>query len=223
MRGRTPSEGVGPSSVSGAMLVTQRPADRADYPQLGVTVADPRGRMAGSRPLGLRDRRWDLHAPTCSPHRPHRPGHDRRSRRRDHPGRRGIRTAGPAAGPTVYVGELTLQQLGDLRRAGFDREDLTTTGAGTGGKVGVEVVTERGGGGQAGRPGPAAGGEEGRRRAGLAADGRRRPSRTVFRSYSEPGGIRDELRQVARDHPGADQARARSAPRSRASRSTRSR
>ncbi|WP_166134344.1 M14 family metallopeptidase [Nocardioides ochotonae] len=107
----------------------------------------------------------------------------------------------PGSGPSVYVGDLTVRQVGDLRRAGFDREDFTTTGDSAGrGKVGVEVVMTA---------------EEA---AKLAAQGlplaekridgepvssllAQADEPSVFRSYSEPGGIRDELRQVAGENP----------------------
>jgi hypothetical protein len=103
-------------------------------------------------------------------------------------------------GPTVYVGDLTLQQIGDLRRAGLDREDISTTGSGADGEVGVEVVAE---------PDQAAKLiEQGLPLTEKKIDGTsvsrlmaQADTPTVFRSYSEPGGIRDDLVQLTRDHP----------------------
>ncbi len=108
------------------------------------------------------------------------------------------------AGPTVYVGTLTLAQVGEVRRAGgLDREDLAVTrpASARGGRVGVEVVLSRGVAGKlvaAGVPltEKKVDGTPVSRLLARAADP------TVFRSYSEPGGLRDELVQVAADHPG---------------------
>src|SRR4051794_11914961 len=109
-----------------------------------------------------------------------------------------------AVGPTVYVGDLTVEQLGALRQAGLDREDISThrlTGAdAAAGRIGVEVVVGRYEAAKLITQGiplrekTVDGQRVSRRMAAAAAP-------TVFRSYSEPGGIRDELRQVARQHP----------------------
>jgi hypothetical protein len=107
-----------------------------------------------------------------------------------------------AVGPTVYVGDLTPDEVGSLREAGLDREDVSTTGKGAApGTVAVEVVVDK------------------HHAKKLVADGlplkekkvdgqpvsrllAQAAAPTVFRSYSEPGGIRDELVKVARDNPG---------------------
>ena len=112
--------------------------------------------------------------------------------------------AGGSAGPSVYVGNLGPAQLGLLRAAGLDREDIATRrlGGSAGGarRIGVEVVVGR----AEARKLIAQGvplsekkidGQPVSRRMAAAA------SPTVFRSYSEPGGIRDELEQIARDNP----------------------
>ncbi len=75
------------------------------------------------------------------------------------------------AGPTVYVGDLTPAQFGALRGAGLDREDISDQAA-VDGKVGGRGRHRPRAGGQAGRLGHPAAGEEDRRRAGLAAAGR---------------------------------------------------
>ncbi|MET0997871.1 MAG: M14 family zinc carboxypeptidase [Marmoricola sp.] len=112
---------------------------------------------------------------------------------------------GGTAGPTVYVGELTVAQLGQLRAAGLDRESIATRRAGGGAakarRVGVEVIlgrsqatkliaqglplTEKKVDGQL---------VSGRLRAESAAA-------TVFRPYSGPGGLSEELQQIAADNP----------------------
>jgi hypothetical protein len=104
------------------------------------------------------------------------------------------------AGPTVYVGDLTRAQFGDLRQAGLDREDISARPAGAG-KVGVEVVMGRQLAGKLVASGlplkeKRVDGQTVSRL--MAADA----APTVFRSYSEPGGIRDELVQITQDNPG---------------------
>ena len=56
------------------------------------------------------------------------------------------RASSDQAGPTVYVGALDAAQLGQLRAAGLDREDIAARkGVATArGRVGVEVVMGRG-------------------------------------------------------------------------------
>jgi Zinc carboxypeptidase len=102
----------------------------------------------------------------------------------------------------VYTGEMTLAQLGTVRSLGIDQEDLTLKKAATAGRVGVEVVLN---GSQAARlarqgvplaPKQVRGQDAGQRLRAQAAAGFQ-----VFRSYSEAGGIRDELVQTAKDNP----------------------
>ena len=105
------------------------------------------------------------------------------------------------AGITVYRGELTKDQLGQVSELGLDREDIVTRGR-AGDKVTVEVVLSR------------------LQAAKLKADGvklaekkidgstvsRRMEAEAdngynVWRSYSEPGGIRDELAAINKQYP----------------------
>ncbi len=115
-------------------------------------------------------------------------------------------TAVPAQGGDggleVYVGDLAPDQLQKLAELGLDHEDVSTRAAGNG-KVSVEaVITDL----QADKlrsdgvdlavkkvKGRDASDEAAR----LALAGQ-----TVYRSYSEAGGIRDELIATARAHPG---------------------
>jgi hypothetical protein len=104
-------------------------------------------------------------------------------------------------GLEVYVGQIAAADVEKLRLAGLDHEDVRTSAA-SGGKVAVEVVMN------------------GRQAAALAADGialsvkqvNGKPASRVaveenragyegFRSWSERGGIADELRQTARSNP----------------------
>ncbi|MGH3370627.1 MAG: M14 family zinc carboxypeptidase, partial [Nocardioidaceae bacterium] len=115
-------------------------------------------------------------------------------------------TAAPPSGERgggleVYVGTVDAAGLEKLKLAGLDHEDIAT-GRGTDGRVAVEVVMSR------------------TQAAKLAEDGvdlrvkiiNGRPASKVaaaqnaagyerFRSYSEAGGIRDELRATAAEHP----------------------
>ncbi len=103
--------------------------------------------------------------------------------------------------PTVYVGDLTAGQLARLSRSGIDREDLSTRRV-SGGKVRVEVVLT-------------SGEAAGLRKAGIGLSEKKVDGQaasrlmaaqnasgyTVFRSYSEPGGIRDEMVATAAANP----------------------
>lgn len=107
--------------------------------------------------------------------------------------------AGP--GPTVYVGELTSDQVKQIGSLGLDREDLVSRGR-VGDKVKVEVVLSRL---QAAKL-KASGVELAEKEVRGAAVSKRLSEQsasgyTVFRSYSEPGGIRDELIQISRQYP----------------------
>ncbi|HET8959586.1 M14 family zinc carboxypeptidase, partial [Nocardioides sp.] len=105
-------------------------------------------------------------------------------------------------GLEVYVGQVDPSDLGKLALAGLDHEDVAT-GQAPDGKVAVEVVMN------------------GRQAAALAKDGvelsvkriNGKPASLVaaaqndagyegFRSWSEPGGIADELRDTAAANPG---------------------
>jgi hypothetical protein len=122
----------------------------------------------------------------------------------------GLLTGVPAgAAPTddgtgaheVYVGQVDAAGLGQLKRAGLDHEDVATS-KGRDGQVRVEVVmTEL----QAEKL--AAQGVElavkrvdGKKASRVAAE-QNDEGYQGYRSYSEPGGIADELRQTAQDHP----------------------
>jgi len=106
-----------------------------------------------------------------------------------------------ARGLEVYVGQVDPADLEKLALAGLDHEDVAT-GKAPGGKVAVEVVMN------------------GRQAAELAKDGvdlsvkriNGKPASLVaaaqndagyqgFRSWSEPGGIADELRETAAENP----------------------
>ena len=103
-------------------------------------------------------------------------------------------------GPTVYVGQLTPAQVTSLGSLGLDREDLTAHRTGT--KVAVEVVLSRVQAAKLQSQGvpisekKVDGATVTQRMTAAAASGY-----TVFRSYSEPGGIRDELIGIARQYP----------------------
>jgi murein tripeptide amidase MpaA len=106
-----------------------------------------------------------------------------------------------AAGPTVYTGELTPQQLGRLREVGADHEDIATA-QGTGGALKVEVVLT----GSEAAKARALGIPLAEKRVGGTAVSRTMAAEaasgyTVFRSYSEPGGIREEYESLARQNP----------------------
>jgi hypothetical protein len=116
----------------------------------------------------------------------------------------GAGAATTSSGPTVYVGTLTMAQLELVRAGGVDREDIAARPV-TGGRgmAAVEVVL---GPDEAaalrGKGVPLAekrvdGVAASQRMAAQAASGY-----TVYRSYSEAGGIKDELIQTARDFPG---------------------
>ncbi|MCW2505566.1 MAG: hypothetical protein JWO79_3850 [Actinomycetia bacterium] len=102
----------------------------------------------------------------------------------------------------VYTGDLTPAQLGSLRALGLDQEDIATSKSTVRGRVRAEVpltgaqasALRRGGlplGVKKVRGKPASAAMAAQAAAGF----------TVFRSYSEPGGIKDELVQTAADHP----------------------
>ncbi|MEV0458446.1 M14 family metallopeptidase [Catellatospora methionotrophica] len=101
----------------------------------------------------------------------------------------------------VYVGELDQKQLDALRKTGIDSEELRTAPL-AGGKVKVEVVlSEVEASRLAGRGVPLS---VKMIRGQKASDALRKQAlagNTVYRSYSEPGGIREELEKIAKDNP----------------------
>jgi hypothetical protein len=100
----------------------------------------------------------------------------------------------------VFVGELTPQQVETLRGMGVD--DLAAS-AGAGGRVNVEVILSAPQAERLRSRGVAL--TEKKVRGQNAADALRTQAaagQTVFRTYSEPGGIRDELVSAAAAHPG---------------------
>src|SRR5690242_18695698 len=104
----------------------------------------------------------------------------------------------------VYTGELSSEQIGELSAAGVDRGDVVVKRGLRPGQVSVEVTIT---GAQArglARKGVGlrlkkVDGQSVALRAAAAPEG-------VFRPYSGPGNIREELLQVAADHPGIAQA-----------------
>ena len=108
----------------------------------------------------------------------------------------------PEAGPTVFVGELTHKQLKQLSDLGLDRSDLSVRQGATKDTASVEVVLSQRQAAKLKALGlkleekKVGGTSVSKRLSNKAASGY-----TVFRSYSEDGGIRDELRQLARQYP----------------------
>jgi Zinc carboxypeptidase/Immune inhibitor A peptidase M6 len=122
----------------------------------------------------------------------------------------GLLAAAPAAvaaqgaepGPTVYVGQLTAAQVAALGEAGVDRHDLAVRRGAAAGRLAVEVVLTRG---QAAKLNSKGFGLTEKRVGGAAVSQRLQREAaagySVFRSYSEPGGIRDELVAISRRYP----------------------
>ena len=108
----------------------------------------------------------------------------------------------PEAGPTVYVGELTPEQLKQLSDLGLDRSDISARQGATKDTTSVEVVLQRRQAAKLNSLGlklkekEVGGTTVSKRLNNKAASGY-----TVFRSYSEDGGIRDELIALARQYP----------------------
>ena len=108
---------------------------------------------------------------------------------------------GGGRGLEVYVGEIHPDQVEDLRGAGLDEEDFAT-GPASNGKLRVEIVMNG-----ATRETLAEQGIQLRvkkingKPASAAAAAQNREGYQGFRSYSEPGGIADELRQTAARYP----------------------
>src|SRR5262245_23230987 len=108
----------------------------------------------------------------------------------------------PEPGPTVYVGQLTARQLAALGGAGLDREEITTRRGTAAGKVTVEVVLTRA---QAAKLNSQGFGLTEKRVDGAAVSRRLQQEAaagyTVFRSYSEPGGLKDEIVALSKRYP----------------------
>ncbi len=104
---------------------------------------------------------------------------------------------GSSGGPFVYTGELSPAQLGTLFAAGIDRSEVVTS-PGAAGNVNVEVILSR----------PSADEllAQGVPLAQKSTSSARSQQRTaaatpVFKSYSEPGGIRDQYVAAAAQYP----------------------
>jgi len=115
-----------------------------------------------------------------------------------------VATAAPAPGMdglTVFVGELDGQQFSRLAATGIDRDEISTAKAKAKNKVAVEVVLSRG---QAAKLRGQGVGLTEKNVAGQAVSTHLKAASasgyTVFRSYSEPGGIKDELVATAAAH-----------------------
>jgi hypothetical protein len=108
----------------------------------------------------------------------------------------------PEAGPTVFVGELTHEQLKQLTDVGLDRSDLQARQGASKDTTSVEVVLSRrqaaklNGLGLKLEEKKVGGDTVSQRLNSQSASGY-----TVFRSYSEDGGIRDELIALAQQYP----------------------
>jgi hypothetical protein len=112
---------------------------------------------------------------------------------------------GPAKGlPDVYVGDLTADQLKLLNSSGIDQEEDVAPGQVRAGRTHVEVV-------MSGAEASALGARgvrltlkkvDGRSAAQLAAQA----TFKVYRPYSGPGNIREEIVKAAADHPGIAKA-----------------
>ncbi|HEU5159498.1 MAG TPA: M14 family zinc carboxypeptidase [Streptosporangiaceae bacterium] len=107
---------------------------------------------------------------------------------------------GPGKGlPDVYIGDLTADQLKLLNSVGIDREEDVATGQTKAGKTHVEIVM----GGTEAAALTARGVPlrlkkiDGKSAAQLAAEA----TFNVFRPYSGPGNIREEIVKAAADHP----------------------
>jgi len=105
------------------------------------------------------------------------------------------------SGPTVYVGDLTTEQIRQVSDLGLDREELVSRGR-AGDKMTVEVILTR----QQAAKLKAVGVELAEKKvAGTTVSKRLSEANangyTVWRSCSEPGGIRDELIELSRQYP----------------------
>ncbi|MGP4021834.1 M14 family zinc carboxypeptidase [Actinomadura sp. 3N407] len=106
--------------------------------------------------------------------------------------------ASPGAAVSVYTAELNTAQVELLNGSGLDHEDVRVTKGAKKGTVRVEAVMSAPQAAALNSQGLGltvkAGGQDARARTKAAADG-------VFRPYSGPGNIREELLKVASDNP----------------------
>jgi hypothetical protein len=116
-------------------------------------------------------------------------------------------TATPAgdrqtAAMEVYTGQIEAGQLPEFVKAGVAREDVTAA-AGEAGKVRVEVILTAKQASVLKARGLALAAKTVKGEpASKAMQRKALAGQTVYRSYSQPGGIADELRQTAQRHPG---------------------
>jgi hypothetical protein len=105
-------------------------------------------------------------------------------------------------GPTVFVGELSATQFGQLAANGVDRDEIRTRKTRTRNRIAVELVLSRE---QAAKLRGIGVGLSEKQIAGTMATKLMKTQadkgNTVFRSYSEAGGIKDELVRTAAEHP----------------------
>ncbi|GAA2435602.1 M14 family metallopeptidase [Actinomadura vinacea] len=109
------------------------------------------------------------------------------------------RPAAAPAGVEVYTGDLTAEQLKQLNAVGLDQQEITFGKAARAGQTRVEVVMN----GVQAR-------ELARRGIRLAVkkvkgkntEQRAKAAQNVFRPYSGPGNLREEILKVAADNPG---------------------
>ena len=102
---------------------------------------------------------------------------------------------------TVFVGELTLAQFASLGALGIDRGSLAAS-AGRAGKIRVEAALRPSQAAKLNSQGMAL--TEKRVKGAAVSDRMAAQAQSgfaVFRSFSEPGGIREELREVAEQYP----------------------
>jgi hypothetical protein len=104
-------------------------------------------------------------------------------------------------GPTVFVGEITPEQFASLGTLGIDRGNLAAR-AGRAGTIRVEAALTWAQAAKLNAQGMAL--TEKRVKGAAVSDRMAAQAESgfaVFRSFSEPGGIRDELSAVAEQHP----------------------
>ena len=136
-----------------------------------------------------------------------------------------LAAAGPSndTGLTVFVGDLTQDQFATLIASGIDRQEISTHAGAAADEIGVEVVLSQDQAAKLHVSGRRSAGKEGRWRDGHANGSTKNAAKgyTVFRSYSEPGGIKDEMEAVGRGPSGPGQARGHRAHRCRGRKSSR--
>ncbi|WP_067822522.1 M14 family metallopeptidase [Actinomadura kijaniata] len=108
-------------------------------------------------------------------------------------------TPAPEAGPRVYSGDLGAAELKQLRSVGIDHEDLKTTKGSKKGTTRVQVILNS-------SQAKELAGKGLRLTAQKESQVRAKAAPKVFRPYSGPGNIREEILKVAADHPNIAQA-----------------